>query len=147
MPDVRQAIRWVEREFQIQRLLLDAGLRAAPGKMFLKRYSELIDLAPSGQHVIERAFGHHLEAVVQDPKGVPIKLYPWIPDPTAGPKRTVLIDPNVSFGLPITASRGIATAVLTAQVDAGATLEELVEDYGLSTEAIEDALAFERAAA
>lgn len=147
MPAVRKALRWVEREFEIQRLLLDPGLRAAPGKMFLQRYSKLIDLTLSGQHVISRAFEHHLEAVVQDPSGVPVKLFPWIPDPTGGPKRSVLIDPHVSFGLPVTASRGIATAVLADQFDAGATLEELTEDYGLSLEVIEDALAFERAAA
>jgi uncharacterized protein (DUF433 family) len=147
MPEVRKSILWVQREYGIERLLIHPGLRAVPGRMFLRHYSELIELPPSGQHVLERVFDHHLEAVVQDPAGVPLKLYPWIPDPTAGPKKSVLIDPAISFGRPVTTFRGITTAVLADQFDAGATIRSLAEDYGLSPETIEDALAFERAAA
>ncbi|HVT15087.1 MAG TPA: DUF433 domain-containing protein [Thermoanaerobaculia bacterium] len=81
------------------------------------------------------------------PVGVPVKLYPWIPDPRVGPRRSILIDPEVSFGRPVTSLRGITTVVLADQFDAGASIEELADDYELSPEAIEDALAFERAAA
>jgi uncharacterized protein (DUF433 family) len=146
MPDVRTAIRYVEDREGIDRLLLDPRLRAAAGRLFLQKYADLIELAPSAQHVIEKALEQYLVAVVQDPQGVPIKLYPWIPDPLAGPRTSVLIDPRVSFGRPITAIRGITTAVLADQFDAGATIDELAEDYALPAQAIEDALAFERAA-
>ena len=114
--------------------------------MFLQRYAELVELTRSGQHVIERVWESHLQAVVQDPAGVPLKLYPWIPDRTQPPKRSILIDPAVSFGRPMTASRGIATSVLADLYDAGTSAEELVAEYGLSQQEIEDALAFERAA-
>ena len=113
----------------------------------MKKYAELIELAPSAQHVIERALEQYLVAVVQDPIGVPVKLYPWIPDPRVGAKRSIIIDPQLSFGRPVTSLRGITTAVLADQFDAGASIEDLVEDYDLSPQAIEDALAFERAAA
>jgi uncharacterized protein (DUF433 family) len=146
MPNVRKAIQYVQEKENIKRLLRHPGLRAAPGRLFLKKYAELIELAPSAQHVIEKAFENYLAAVVQDPQGVPIKLYPWIPDPQAGPKTSVLIDPLVSFGRPVTSPREITTAVLADQFDAGASIEELAQDYGLSPQAIEDALAFERAA-
>jgi uncharacterized protein (DUF433 family) len=146
MPNVRKAIRFVEEKENINRLLLHTGLRAGLGRLFLKKYAELIELAPSSQHVIERALEQYLEAVVQDPVGVPVRLYPWIPDPSVGPKRSVVIDPEVSFGRPVISIRGITTIVLADQFDAGASIEELADDYGLSPEAIEDALAFERAA-
>jgi uncharacterized protein (DUF433 family) len=147
MPNVRKAIRYVEQKEKIDRLLLHPGLRAGLGRLFLKKYAELTELAPSTQHVIEKAFGRYLEAVVQDPVGVPVKLYPWIPDPRVGPRKSIVIDPAVSFGRPITSLRGITTFVLADQFDAGASIEDLADDYGLSPEAIEDALAFERAAA
>lgn len=146
MGAVRAALDFVRKEFDIQRILIDPRLRAAPGRMFLQRYAELVDLTRSGQHVIERVWESHLLAVVQDPAGVPLKLYPWIPDRTQPPKRSILIDPAVSFGRPMTASRGIATSVLADLYDAGTSAEDLVAEYGLSQQEIEDALAFERAA-
>lgn len=147
MPHLRKALDYVQRSYGIPRLLVDPSLRAAPGRMFLKHYADLVELTRSGQHVIEQAFAHHLDALVRDPAGVPIRLFPWMPDPTAGPRRTIVIDPAVSFGRPVTTARGITTAVLADQFDAGALLEELAADYGFSTEEVDDALAFERAAA
>jgi hypothetical protein len=73
MANVRTAIRYVEQRESIDRLLLHPGLRAGLGRLFLKKYAELIELAPSTQHVIERAFDQYLEAVVQDPVGVPVR--------------------------------------------------------------------------
>jgi uncharacterized protein (DUF433 family) len=146
MPAVRKALEYVRRELGIERLLIDPRLRAAPGKMFLKRYAELVELTRSGQHVIERVWDSHLDAVVQDPSGVPFKLYPWLPDRTQPPKRSILIDPAVSFGRPMTSSRGIATSVLADLYDAGSSLDELTAEYGITQQEIEDALAFERAA-
>jgi uncharacterized protein (DUF433 family) len=147
MPAVRKAIEYVEAEHDISRLLIHPGLRAASGRLFLQRYSELTELSRSGQFVLERAFAHHLEAIVQDAVGLPVRLYPWIPDSSVGPRKSVLIAPDISFGRPVTAGRGITTAVLADQYDSGSTIENLSEEYGLSTETIEDALAFERAAA
>ncbi len=113
--------------------------------MFLDIYSELIELPMSGQIVIRSAFEHHLEAVVHDPEGVPVKLYPW--DPLGKPRTTIIIDPEVSFGTPVTAYRGISTAMLTDLVDAGLSLDDLAVGYGLSSEEVGDAIRFECAAA
>lgn len=146
MKAVRDALGYVRKEHGIDRLLIDPGLRAAPGRLFLQRYGELVELTRSGQHVIERVWESHLQAVVQDPSGVPFKLYPWIPDPVEPPKRSILIDPAVSFGKPMTASRGISTSVLADLYDAGSSVEELIGEYGLTQSEVEDALAFEQAA-
>jgi uncharacterized protein (DUF433 family) len=147
MADVRKAIGDVQDRLGIDRLLISPKLKAAAGRMFLDLYSELIELPMSGQIVIRSAFEHHLEAVVHDPAGVPVKLYPWMPDPLGKPRTTIMIDPEVSFGVPVTAYRGISTAVLTDLVDAGLGLDELATEYGLSLEEVGDAIRFERAAA
>lgn len=147
MPKVREAIRYVEERERIDRLLLHPGLRAGLGHLFLKKYGELVELPPSTQHVIEQAFEKFLVAVVPDPAGLPLQLFPWIPDPRVGPKESIVIDPEVSFGRPVTRPREITTSVIADQFDAGASVEDLADDYGLTPDAIEDALAFERAAA
>lgn len=145
--DVRKAIDEVQDRLGIDRLLISPKLKAAAGRMFLDLYSELIELPLSGQIVIRSAFEHHLEAVVHDTRGVPVKLYPWMPDPLGKPRTTIMIDPEVSFGTPVTAYRGISTAVLTDMVDAGLSLDDLAAEYGLSSEEVGDAIRFERAAA
>jgi uncharacterized protein (DUF433 family) len=146
MADVRTAIDDVQERLGIERLLISPKLKAGAGKMFIDLYSELIELPMSGQIVIRDAFAHHLEAVVHDPEGVPVKLYPWIPDPLGKPRTTIIIDPEVSFGAPVTTNRGISTAVLTDLVDAGLSLDDLAAEYGLSSEEVGDAIRFERAA-
>ena len=54
--------------------------------------------------------------------------------------RTVVIDPQVSFGRPVMAGTGIATAVLAERFRAGDQPPELRKDYGASEEAIWDAI-------
>jgi uncharacterized protein (DUF433 family) len=147
MADVRKAIGDVQDSLGIDRLLISPKLKAPAGRMFLDLYSELIELPMSGQTVIRSVFEHHLKAVVHDPEGAPIKLYPWMPDPLGKARTTIMIDPEVSFGTPVTAYRGISTAVLTDMVDAGVGLEDLATEYGLSSEEVGDAIRFERAAA
>jgi len=146
MADLRKAISDVQETLGIERLLINPRLKTGAGRMFIDLYSELIGLPMSGQIVIRSAFEHHLEAVVHDPEGVPVKLYPWMPDPLGEPRTTIMIDPEVSFGAPVTAYRGISTAVLTDMVDAGLSLDDLATEYGLSSEEVEDAIRFERAA-
>lgn len=147
MIDVRKVVDDVQERLGIDRLLISPKLKAGAGRMFIDLYSELIELPMSAQIVIRSAFDHHLEAVVHDPGGVPLKLYPWMPDPLGWPRTTIMIDPKVSFGTPVTAYRGISTAVLTDMIDAGVRLDDLAAEYGLSSEEVEDAIRFERAAA
>jgi uncharacterized protein (DUF433 family) len=147
MADARKAIDDAQNRLGIERLLISPKLKAAAGRMFLDLYSELIELPMSCQIVIRSAFEHHLEAVVHDPRGVPVKLYPWMPDPLGKPRTTIMIDPEVSFGAPVTAYREISTAVLTDLVDVGLGLDDLATEYGLSSEEVGDSIRFERAVA
>lgn len=147
MADVRQAIDDVQNRLGIDRLLISPKLKAGAGRMFIELYTELIELPMSGQIIIRSAFEHHLEAVVHDPQGVPIRLYPWMPDPLGKPRTTIMIDPEVSFGAPVTTVRAISTGVLTDLVDAGLSCDDLAAEYGLSPEEVGDAIRFERAVA
>lgn len=59
----------------------------------------------------------------------------------AGRGSSVLIDPRISFGAPMV--QGIATWAIHGRYDAGATMNEIAEDFGLDVDAVREALDFE----
>lgn len=56
-----------------------------------------------------------------------------------------MLDPRVSFGRPVLARLGVS-AVIVDRINAGEGADDLVKDYGATSEEIMDALAYERAA-
>jgi len=146
MKFVRQALREAEDQFGIPRLLIHKELSAAPGRMFLDRYGQLVDLTRSGQLALKDIFRSYLRAVVCDPQGVPVRLYPWIPARFEGPSKSIYIDPYRAFGAPVAGRRGISTAVLASRIDAGESVASVASDYGLESGEVEEAIRFERAA-
>jgi uncharacterized protein (DUF433 family) len=56
-----------------------------------------------------------------------------------------VIDPRVAFGLP-TVANGVRTEIVLERFEAGDRIAELAEDYDSSTEEIEEAIRYERAA-
>lgn len=146
MPDVRKALRYAEESCGIHRLLIHRDLMAGAGQVFLQKYTELISLSKGGQLVLRNALQAHLQRVVYDPMGVPLRLYPWNPIPSEGPSRNVVLDPSLGFGQPVTDRGRISTAVLASRFDAGERVEDLAADYELTVDEVEDAIQFERAA-
>ena len=63
----------------------------------------------------------------------------WHP---AGRDSLVVIDPRVSFGAPVV--HGLPTWVVKGRWEAGESLDEISDDFGIPTDAVRDALAFER---
>ncbi len=63
----------------------------------------------------------------------------WHP---AGRDSLVVIDPRVSFGAPVV--HGLPTWVVKGRWNAGESMDEISADFGVPTEAVKDALAFER---
>lgn len=147
MGDVRKALEYAQSEFGIDRLLIHDQLKAAPGHMFLERYSGLIDLPKGGQLALKDVFEAHLERVVHDAKDhLPVRFYPWFPIEGQQSKRVIVVDPRVAFGSPITETHSIRTAVIADRYEAGEAVDDLANDYELDHGTIEDAIRFERAA-
>jgi uncharacterized protein (DUF433 family) len=142
---VRTAIRYAEKELGVTRLLLSRKLRTHGRELFVTEYGKLINLSRSGQYALDRMLEAHLLRV--DWKmDVPLRLYPFLsPNETDG-RKTIAIDPGISFGRPILVSKGITTAIIAQRVDAGETVEDLAKDYKLSSEEIDAAIVYERAA-
>jgi uncharacterized protein (DUF433 family) len=150
MAAVRQALDYAQREFGLTRLLLSEELLATPGNVFLERFGKLINLNLSGQLAAKQLLHAVLERVDRNPHGLPVKLFPVGSYDVSALKlspKLILIDPAVSFGRPIVASKGIRTSAIVNRIDAGEEPQDVAHDYGLEPEELEAAISYERAAA
>jgi uncharacterized protein (DUF433 family) len=143
--EVRAAIRYAESSLRIERLLLHKDLRAHAGEVFLDKYGELLNLSASGQLAMRRLLAEHLKRVEWDRRQFPIRLYPFISGESSAGK-PIAIDPAIAFGRPVIVRTGISTSVISERLDAGETIVELTDDYGLTAAEIEEAVLYERAA-
>jgi uncharacterized protein (DUF433 family) len=80
---------------------------------------------------------------VEAKEGVPARIYPFSRDPAEGSPRTVVLDPRIRFGRPTVAGSGTPTDVLFERYQAGDSVADLVEDYGLTTAEVEEAIRYE----
>lgn len=143
---LRSALAYAEKTLGIDRLLLRPELRAEPGKVFLDRYGELIELTASGQLAMRRLFEEHLKRVEWDASRFPVRLYPFVSASAPSAERAIVIDPRIAFGRPVMLRKGISTSTIAQRVDAGESVDELAADYGLGPSEIEQAVVYERAA-
>jgi uncharacterized protein (DUF433 family) len=143
---VRKAVGYAERELNIERLLLSKQLMANAGQLFLERYGELIDLSASGQLAMRMVLEAHLQRVDWDERQFPVRLFPFLVSDATERERPIVIDPSIAFGRPILLRRGITTAVIAERIDAGESVGEVATDYELSSDEIEGAILYERAA-
>ena len=141
---VREALTYAEKSEKVERLLLRKDLQTDAGRLFLTKYCELIELSGSGQMAMRRLFEEHLKRVDWDEWQFPVRLYPFVSD---GPDwRPIAIDPKIAFGRPVVLRAGVSTGVIAERIDAGETVADLTDDYGLTVEEVEQAVLYERAA-
>jgi uncharacterized protein (DUF433 family) len=143
---LRDALAYAQKKLGIDRLLLREELRAEPGKVFLDRYGQLIELTASGQLAMRHLFDEHLKRVEWDSSRFPVRLYPFVLPSAASAERSIVIDPRIAFGRPVMLTKGISTSAIAERVDAGETVNDLAADYGLGPAEIEQAVVYERAA-
>ena len=143
---VRKAIRYAEKELDIDHLLLRKELATADGRVFLERYGKLIELSASGQIALEKVFEAHLRRVEWDENSFPIRLFPFVSGEAVGEEKPVLIDSRLSFGRPVLREGSISTRTLVERLDAGESLHDVAADYELTPELVEYAVLYERAA-
>ena len=141
---VREALRFAEKSENIDRLLLRKDLETEAGKLFLRKYGELIELSGSGQLAMRKLFEEHLKRVEWDEWQFPVRLYPFVSGDSE--RRPIAIDPSIAFGRPIVLRAGVSTGVIAERIDAGESVADLADDYGLTTEEVEQAVVYERAA-
>ncbi len=140
LPTIRRGLRFLTDRLGSKRPLLEQQF-ATKGVELYVELGQIINVSRDGQIEMAELIRACLERVERDPKGVPIKLYPFMRSQPLGEQpRTIVIDPQVSFGRPVIVGTGIPTAVLAEQFDAGDDVRDLAKEYGASEAAISDAI-------
>jgi uncharacterized protein (DUF433 family) len=140
---VRRAIRYLKRHFQSKHPLLDQEMLTDGKDLFIEQYGEFVAISQDRQMAMRRVMEMYLERIDRDSHGVPIRLYPVTRTRVERSPRFVAIDPHIRFGKPCIAGTRIPTAIIAERYEAGDSVALLVEDYGRSTEEIEEVVRYE----
>lgn len=138
---VRTAMNYLSKQFPSRHPLADQEFVTDGLNLFIKKFSQLINISQEGQLAIHEVLQAHLHRIDRDFKGIPVRLYPFTRkrDLRVEPK-TIVIDPQVSFGRPVLAGTGIPTAVIAERYKAGESVDDLADDYGRRRLEIEEAI-------
>lgn len=140
LPRVRKALDFLRQRFSSDRPLADQQFATDGLDLFVEKYGKLVNISKEGQLEMRQLLEAHLRRIKRDPYGIPIKLYLFTRKRLPEELYTIMIDPEISYGRPVLAGTGIATAVLAERYKAGDSIDELAEDYGRSRSEIEEAI-------
>jgi uncharacterized protein (DUF433 family) len=143
---VREALGVAEREFGIQRLLVNEQLRFSAGRLFLDRYGTISELNPTQQIAMRAFFDGYLKRIDFGTEGLPKDFYPVERTISDTSRKLILVSPLVSFGRAVIQSVGVSTHIIADRLNAGEPEESIIDDYGLAREELEEAAAYEAAA-
>lgn len=142
MPNIRKALDYVRRRLKEKRPLLTERFLTDGVDLFLDKYGQLVAVSKDGQLAMRAIMIDSLRHVRRDSQGMPSKLYLFTA-PAAKPAAEIAIDPRIAFGNPVLDGTGISTAILAQRYKAGDSIDELAEDFGLSRDAVEQAIRYE----
>jgi uncharacterized protein (DUF433 family) len=85
----------------------------------------------------------HRQERVDVHAGVPMRLYPFTRDPAEDSPRLIEINPQIRFGRPTVAGKGVPTDVIFERFRAGDSSAELADDYDVTTSEVDEAIRYE----
>jgi uncharacterized protein (DUF433 family) len=138
---VRTAMNYLSKQFPSRHPLADQEFVTDGLNLFIKKFSQLINISQEGQLAIQEILQAHLHRIERDIKGIPVRLYPFTRKRHLQEEpKAVVIDPLISFGRPVLVGTGIPTAVIAERYKAGESMDALAEDYGRQRFEIEEAI-------
>jgi uncharacterized protein (DUF433 family) len=144
MPKVRMAIDYLRdntrSEGDKKHPLISKQLQTDGLDLFIDRYGELVNISRAGQLAMREVMKTALRRIERDPRGIPIKLYPFTRSSINNAPAMVVIDPALSAGRPVIAGTGLATEVIAERYKAGESVIELAKDYERKEAEIEEAI-------
>jgi len=143
LQNVRKALLYLEKHFPSEHPLADRRFETDGLDLFIERYGKLINISREGQVTMRELVAAYLRRVERDPKGIPIRLFPYTRHREPEEPMSVVIDPRVSFGRPVLVGTGIATEIIAERYKAGESMDDLADDYGRRREEIEEAIRYE----
>lgn len=138
---VRAAVEYLRGRYNSPRPLAEQDFETDGVDLFIQQLGQVINVSRGGQRGIADIIRLHLKRIDRNPRGVPIRLYPFTHSRIeAEPRGPIVIDPEISFGRPVIDRLGLATATIADRYKAGDSISELADDYGATPTEIEEAI-------
>lgn len=146
---VRGAIDFLRRELGVQRPLATQKFLTNGVVLFVEHAGELLNVSEQGQQALRDDFEQALARIEFGRHGGPVLLFPFTRDASLrdNQPRSVVVDPERSFGRPVVTGAFVRTEVVEQRFRAGDSISEMAEDYGVNAATIEEALRFEHRSA
>src|SRR5579859_387250 len=144
LPKVRSALRKVSEQFSQPHPLISEVFLTDRKDLFIERMGQIVNVSRQQDQLSLDFYLMHLERVEIDPQGL-FHFFPFVVGPSSSEPKTIEINPMVGFGKPVTTGTGISTAIIASRVNARDSVNSLAEEYGCTTQQIEEAIRWEGA--
>ncbi|MEA2718580.1 MAG: hypothetical protein QOJ39_444, partial [Candidatus Eremiobacteraeota bacterium] len=138
MPRIRDAIDYVAREMRVTHPLAFQHFVTDKVDLFVRSALGDVNVSRQGQTRMTEVLAD-LERIEWHGQR-PIALFPLLSLYGNNDRRPIRISPLVAFGRPVLTGTGVPTRAVWERFKGGESVLELAEDYGLPTEAIEEAV-------
>jgi uncharacterized protein (DUF433 family) len=140
---IRKALHELGRLRQTSHPLLDETFGTDGVSLCIFEEDKVINLTQKLQTEIREFVALYLQRIERDATGRAQKLYPFIAREDANEPRHVSISPTISFGRPVLAGTGIATALVAGRFAARDSVTDLAREYAVDQQVLEDAIRWE----
>ncbi len=137
---VRKAVDYLSQRLGSRHPLVEERFETDGVDLFIRLYGELVNLSQPGQLAMREILEAYLRRIEWDEAGIVARLYPFTRKRMPDEPRAIVIDPRISFGRPVLAGSGIATAIIAERYKAGESIDQLANDYDRERLDIEEAI-------
>jgi len=138
LPRIRDAVSYVEQQTGIKHPLAFQQFRTDHVDLFIATALGDLNASQRGQTRMD-SVPHDLDRIEWRGER-PIALFPVAPHRDASEIRPMRISPLVAFGRPVLMGTRIPTLVVFDRFSAGESVRDLADDFGISEDAIEEAV-------
>ena len=139
---IRSATKFIRDNMEAEHPLADVDTHTDCIDVYVEYLGRLTN-ASSARTDLRPIIERYLERIDRDQTGLARRLFPVTRDLEIVSPRLVVIDPARRFGRPVLAGGNVETAVIADRLWAGDSTSDLVGDYGIATDAVEEAVRFE----
>jgi uncharacterized protein (DUF433 family) len=148
LPAIRDAVEDLLEHENSEHPLADFELQTLDRKyLVFRRQGAVLNASLHGQYEIPDWATPYLKRVDRDVHGRAQKIHPFMKrsqiQADAEPPQTVVIDPNVCFGLPVLLGSRITTGFLASRSRGGDSVSAIARSYGRPVAEIKEAIEWE----
>lgn len=144
LPKIRSGLEFVKKQMNEERPLLRQDFLTDGLSLFVEKSGLLVNVSQEGQLALKETLSEFLKRIDRDPKGIPIRLYPFTRHAGVEGSKTVVIDPEIAFGRPVLVGTSVPTANIFDRFLAGEPSSELAKDFRVDISSIEEAIRCEQ---